>query len=216
MWPRWIFLRALGLVFLSAFYSLAYQIHGLIGPTGILPADTYLSRLADAVPGVARFWYAPTFLWLGAGHGALTALVVVGTGRVDVARPRRLATRVDRRRGNMAFLPFIAAPRRTYASTSPTGCSSRRGSSRSSGQPPGFFPRLGRDHPPSHAATFLLQWEWFRIYFESGWSKLASGDPSWRDMTAMDHYYENGPLPTLDRLVRAATGGTASTRPPRR
>jgi hypothetical protein len=79
LWPRWVFLRALGLVFLSAFYSLAYQIQGLIGPTGILPADTYLARLAEAVPGVARFWYAPTLLWLGAGHGALTALVVVGS-----------------------------------------------------------------------------------------------------------------------------------------
>src|SRR5437879_6511617 len=26
LWPRWLFLRALGLVFLSAFYSLAFQI----------------------------------------------------------------------------------------------------------------------------------------------------------------------------------------------
>jgi hypothetical protein len=43
---------------------------------------------------------------------------------------------------------------------------------------------------------FLLQWEWFRIYFESGVAKLASGDPSWRDFTAMDDYYQNGPLPT--------------------
>ena len=28
LWPRWLFLRALGLVFLSAFYALAFQIHG--------------------------------------------------------------------------------------------------------------------------------------------------------------------------------------------
>jgi hypothetical protein len=41
-----------------------------------------------------------------------------------------------------------------------------------------------------------LKWEWFRIYFESGVVKLASGDTSWRDFSAMDHYYENGPLPT--------------------
>jgi hypothetical protein len=38
LWPRWIWLRALGLIFLSAFYSLAFQIDGLIGPRGILPA----------------------------------------------------------------------------------------------------------------------------------------------------------------------------------
>ena len=43
---------------------------------------------------------------------------------------------------------------------------------------------------------FLLQWEWFRIYFESGMVKLASGDPQWRHFTAMDEYYQNGPLPT--------------------
>jgi hypothetical protein len=36
LWPRWLFLRALGLIFLSAFYSLAFQIHGLIGERGIL------------------------------------------------------------------------------------------------------------------------------------------------------------------------------------
>src|SRR5207245_10800028 len=46
------------------------------------------------------------------------------------------------------------------------------------------------------ASLFLLQWEWFRIYFESGVAKIASGDPEWRHMTAMDEYYQNGPLPT--------------------
>jgi len=43
---------------------------------------------------------------------------------------------------------------------------------------------------------FLLLWEWFRIYFESGLVKLLSGDVEWRNFTAMDEYYQNGPLPT--------------------
>jgi len=42
----------------------------------------------------------------------------------------------------------------------------------------------------------LLLWEWFRIYFESGVVKLKSGDPTWRNLTAMYEYYQNGPLPT--------------------
>ena len=42
----------------------------------------------------------------------------------------------------------------------------------------------------------MLRWEMFRIYFESGVVKLASGENQWRDLTAMDHYYENAPLPT--------------------
>jgi hypothetical protein len=62
--------------------------------------------------------------------------------------------------------------------------------------PPGLRPGLGYDHPPSRASLFLLQWEWFRIYFESGLVKLLSGDTEWRHLTAMDEYYQNGPLPT--------------------
>src|ERR1700738_3099968 len=80
LWPRWLFLRALGLVFLSAFYSLAFQIHGLIGERGILPAGEYLSQVGAAFGGVQRVWYAPTLLGLGAGARALT--VVVGAGVV--------------------------------------------------------------------------------------------------------------------------------------
>jgi len=55
---------------------------------------------------------------------------------------------------------------------------------------------LGAGTPPSRASLFLLQWEWFRIYFESGMVKLVSGDRQWRTFTAMDEYYQNGPLPT--------------------
>jgi hypothetical protein len=42
----------------------------------------------------------------------------------------------------------------------------------------------------------MLRWEWFRIYFESGLVKILSGDPTWRNFTAMDNYYQNGPLPS--------------------
>jgi len=62
--------------------------------------------------------------------------------------------------------------------------------------PSGFRPRWGEHSPPSQLSLFLLQWEWFRIYFESGLVKLLSGDPQWRTLTAMDEYYQNGPLPT--------------------
>src|SRR5437870_1406358 len=61
---------------------------------------------------------------------------------------------------------------------------------------PGFRPGLGGMQPASRASLFLLQWEWFRIYFQSGVVKLLSGDPEWRNFTAMDDYYQNGPLPT--------------------
>ncbi len=62
--------------------------------------------------------------------------------------------------------------------------------------PDGFRPGLGAASAPPRAALYLLRWEWFRIYFESGVVKIASGDQSWRHFTAMDDYYQNGPLPT--------------------
>jgi len=62
--------------------------------------------------------------------------------------------------------------------------------------PRGLWPGWGAAHPPSRASLWLLRWEWFRIYFESGLVKELSGDSQWRDFTAMDHYYQNSPLPT--------------------
>src|SRR3954468_8820967 len=77
-WPRWLFLRALGLVFLSAFYALAFQIRGLVGERGILPANAYLAQVSQATSAAERVLAVPTVLWLGAGDRALTAVVAGG------------------------------------------------------------------------------------------------------------------------------------------
>src|ERR1700675_3563913 len=76
--PRWIFLRALGLIYFSAFFSLIFQIRGLIGPNGILPADNYLRAVAQSLGGWQRVWYAPTLLWWSSGPVALNALCWAG------------------------------------------------------------------------------------------------------------------------------------------
>ena len=61
--PGWLFLRSLGLIYFSAFFSLIFQIRGLIGPDGILPADRYLQAVAESFGHGQRIWYAPTLLW---------------------------------------------------------------------------------------------------------------------------------------------------------
>src|SRR5277367_3823904 len=77
LWPRWFFLRCLGLIYFSAFYSLIFQIRGLIGPDGILPAADYLQAVASAYPDM-KFWFAPTLFWFGAGDRALIAVCWLG------------------------------------------------------------------------------------------------------------------------------------------
>src|ERR1700752_4692379 len=74
---RWIFLRALGVIYFSAFYSLLFQIKGLIGPNGILPAADYLPEVAAAVHG-ARFWYVPSLFLLGSSDRVLMLVVWLG------------------------------------------------------------------------------------------------------------------------------------------
>jgi len=64
--PRSQFLRALGSIYFSAFFSLFFQIRGLISPNGILPADSYLNVVAQSLGGWQRE-YAPTLLWWSSG-----------------------------------------------------------------------------------------------------------------------------------------------------
>src|ERR1700745_1928947 len=74
---RWLFLRALGLIYFSAFYSLVFQIKGLIGPQGVLPANGYLADIAAAVSSL-RYWYAPTVFWSSASSLMLLAICWIG------------------------------------------------------------------------------------------------------------------------------------------
>ncbi len=71
--PRWIFLRALAAIYFSAFFSLLFQIDGLIGPQGILPAQRFLSAVQGAM-GLLRFWYAPTLFWISSGSQMMMAV----------------------------------------------------------------------------------------------------------------------------------------------
>jgi hypothetical protein len=93
------------------------------------------------------------------------------------------------------FLSFVAAAQR-FSSYQSDGMLLEAGLLAAFLAPPGLRPGLGVDHPPSRAARWLLLWEWFRLYFCSGVVKVLSGDVQWRSLTAMEHYYENLPLPT--------------------
>ncbi len=190
---RWLFLRALGLIFFSAFYSLAFQIRGLIGPNGILPVRDYLAQVAR-VMGSARFWYAPTVFWWSASDRVLLGVVVVGMVAslllaLNVCPRGMLAVCL------LAFLSFVAAAQ-DFAGYQSDGMLLEAGFIGLFFAPAGWWPRWGTSEPPSRASRYLLIWLMFRIYFESGIAKIQGHDPEWRDFTAMDRYYQNGPLPT--------------------
>src|SRR6202045_1736400 len=191
--PRWLFLRALGLIYFSAFFSLIFQVRGLIGPAGILPAGEYLAAVASAV-GHARFWYAPTLLWFSTSPHILVGLCWIGIV-TSVLVTLNLWPRGMLLLCFVCFLSFVSAASE-FSGYQSDGMLLEAGFISLFLAPPGFRPGLAPNSPPIRASIFLLLWEWFRIYFESGIAKIASGDPQWRHFTAMDEYYQNGPLPT--------------------
>jgi hypothetical protein len=189
---RWFFLRALGLIYFSAFFALLFQLRGLIGSRGILPAADYL-RFASSL-GAIRFWYIPSLLWLNNSDrmlmticwlGLLASLILV----INIW-PRAMLFLCF-----VCFLSFVGAAQ-DFSGYQSDGMLLEAGFLSLFLAPSGLFPGWGAKHPPARAAVFLLLWEWFRIYFESGVVKLESGDPTWRNLTAMYEYYQNGPLPT--------------------
>ena len=191
--PRWIFLRALGLIYYSAFFSLVFQVRGLIGPNGILPANEYLQALAKQF-GHTAYWYAPTLLWFSDSSHMVTGICWVGmiASLLLVLNfwPRGMLAVCT-----VCFLSFVSAAR-DFSGYQSDGMLLEAGFIAMFFAPPGFRPRLGEAHRASRASLFLLVWECFRIYFESGVAKIIGGDPQWRNFTAMDEYYQNGPLPT--------------------
>jgi hypothetical protein len=193
LWPRWIFLRVLGLIYFSAFYSLLFQIKGLIGPNGILPAADYLQAVNGALH-LQSYWTVPTLLWFGASNGALMTLCWVGLA-ASLLVTLNLWPRASLLICFLCFVSFVSVARE-FSGYQSDGMLLEAGFIALFFAPPGLRPGLGESSPPSRASLFLLQWEWFRIYFESGVAKIGSGDLAWRQFTAMDDYYQNGPLPT--------------------
>ena len=189
---RWLFLRALGLIYFSAFFALLFQVRGLIGAHGILSAAESLNDARGL--GAMRFWYVPTLLWISSSDHMLMALMWVGL-IASVLLVANIWPRAMLLACFLCFLSFVSAAQ-DFSGYQSDSMLLEAGFLSLFLAPGGLFPGWGATRPAARAASLLLLWEWFRIYFESGVVKLLSGDPTWRNLTAMYDYYQNGPLPT--------------------
>jgi hypothetical protein len=153
--PRWIFLRCLGVIYFSAFYSLIFQIKGMIGPDGILPAADYLRDVASYYPGLQRFWFAPTLLWFGDGNHALMLITWIGL-IASVAVIFNLWPRLSLTICLVCFLSFVAAAQ-DFSGFQSDGMLLEAGFISLFFVPAGLRPRLGPIHAPSRLSLFLLR-----------------------------------------------------------
>ncbi|HTS65645.1 MAG TPA: lipase maturation factor family protein [Candidatus Acidoferrales bacterium] len=174
------FLRIMGAIYTIAFVSFGLQAAGLVGSHGILPAATFLAAARQAL-GWTAWWYIPTVLWLRPADWAVAAIWIVGAVLGIVAAGGWL------QRGALA------------------GCWLLWLSICSIGQDflsfqwdmllleTGFLAIFAGE---TLLPVWLFRLLTFRLMFSSGVVKLASGDPVWRDLTAMGYHYETQPLPT--------------------
>jgi predicted DCC family thiol-disulfide oxidoreductase YuxK len=190
----WLFLRALGVIYLIAFASLAVQVLGLIGRNGIVPAGEILSAVRGYYPGADAFMRFPTLLWFNSSDIALQALCWGGVALsilliLDVAPAFTLALLwlmyLSLVNGGQDFLAFqwdflLLETGFLAIFLAPIGI---RPSQAERGRVPIVMIWLFR---------LLL----FRLMLGSGIVKLASGDPNWHNLTALSYHYLSQPLPT--------------------
>ena len=189
----WLFFRGLGLSFLFAFLSLWPQVLGLVGARGVLPVTPFLRAIAKHV-GWERYVLLPSFFWLGSSDNALH--LVCGLGLVfSLLLVLGLAESVALIGAWLCYLSFVGIGRdfmgfqwdslllETALWSLPLAL-----------QAPRWRLQL---HPVVRAGRWLLFWLLLRFLFAAGWAKLASGDPVWRDLSALDYHFFTQPLPTL-------------------
>ena len=190
---RWIFLRILGAIYLVAFISFATQVHGLIGPRGILPAGAFLDAVSRQV-GLERYWLVPTLAWLASGDtalgvicwtGALAALLAV----LDLAPLLALAV------AWITYLSLVSAGQ-VFTAFQWDTLLLEVGFLAILLAPAKLRPGPARESAPLAGVLLLLRLLLFRLVFSSGVVKLTSGDPTWRDLSALGYHYETQPLPT--------------------
>ena len=189
---RWLFLRALGCIYLIAFLSLWVQIHGLIGSNGISPADQYLAAVRQQI-GTQGYYLVPTLFWLHPSDVFLNFLCAGGVilSIVLIAGFVPSFTLV----GLWAFYLSLVSIGQVFLSFQWDVLLLEAGFLAIFFAPLQIRETFRRASEPSTAFLWLLRWLLFRLMFASGYVKLAS-DEVWQNLTALNFHYETQPLPT--------------------
>jgi predicted DCC family thiol-disulfide oxidoreductase YuxK len=180
-----VFGRVLSLIYMVAFASFGIQARGLIGANGILPADNFF-RYVGAQLGIAAWWRLPSIFWWLHGDYGLLFIPWSGVALAAVSIMAKPFSGWQRTIFAILFLYYLSIV--------------------SAGQ---IFMGYQWDYllleagslaiflRPSQPRIWLFQWLLFRLMFESGVVKLTSGDPTWRNLTALSYHYQTQPLPTI-------------------
>lgn len=179
----WLFPRFLGGVYFVAFMSLLIQVRGLFCSSGILPIASYLAAYREEV-GKADPLTCPTLFWWKSSDRAIVGSALLGAFLsillVAGGPPVPLLLLLW-----LLYLSFVAAGQEFLSYQWDTLLLEI-----------GFmtiFLPLAAPSPP--VVVFTYRFFLFRFMISAGAVKLLSGDPTWRNLTAMSYHYETQPIP---------------------
>jgi hypothetical protein len=180
---RWIFERALALIYVVAFLGAANQFVPLLGSRGLLP----VTRFIQDVP----FSASPSLFYAFPKDGAFRAAAYLG-----VALACLILTGVPQRAGSLVAGVVWTVLWTLYLSFVNVGQTFYGFGWESLLLEMGFFAIFlgGAATPPSLLLIWIWRWMLFRLMFGAGLIKMR-GDPCWRDLTCLDYYFQTQPMP---------------------
>jgi predicted DCC family thiol-disulfide oxidoreductase YuxK len=177
----WLFLRAIGVIYLAAFVSFGMQATGLIGTHGIMPLSDFTGAVRSQL-GSESYWRFPMVFWLAQSDFAIQAACWAGASL-------------------SLLLIFDLIPRLSLFLLYPLYLSLFYAGQEFMGfqwdlllLEAGFLALLLS--VATRPGIWLLRWLLFRLMFLSGAVKLLSGDPTWANLSALSYYFQTEPLPT--------------------
>jgi hypothetical protein len=175
-----LFRRWLAVIWLIAFLSFGVQAQALIGSQGVLPVGQYLARVREFL-GPGAWIAAPSLLWLDASDTAIQAVWLGGCAAAVLvffgwwwraAMFACFALYLSLLNVSQDFLGF-----QWDILLLETG-----------------FLAIFLGY--SRVVVWMFRWLLFRLMFLSGAVKLRSGDPTWRNGTALLVHFQTQPIPT--------------------
>jgi predicted DCC family thiol-disulfide oxidoreductase YuxK len=198
----WLFLRAMGLIYLAAFVSFGVQAMGLIGSHGILPLSQFLGVIRSHL-GPDRYWRFPMVFWLDASDSAIQtacwAGAVLSLLLIFNSLPRAGLLLLYGLYLSLFYAGQIFMGYQWDVLLLETGFLA-------------FVLSIA-----TRPGIWLLRWLLFRFMFLSGAVKLLSGDRTWANLSALAYHFQTQPLPTplawyAHHLPKAVlTASTAAT-----
>jgi hypothetical protein len=189
---RFLILRLLGFVYVSAFVSLLGQLLPLLGEDGLTPASVYLRRLTTLYgSAVEAFIKVPTFFFVDASDSSLFFFASLGLV-LSVIVFLGFANSIVMTILWALYMSFVHVGQVWYGYGWEIELLEN-----------GFLaiflcPLLdGRplsNKPTPLTVIVLYRWLAFRIMFGAGLIKLR-GDDCWRELTCLKFHYETQPIP---------------------